>query len=570
VTATAVVELGQALVEILERGSDAEAIQDQARQVGGCEHPIRLRGQLDTVDRLTGELEQRWSSEGLPDGVVHTRCNNRRASRCEPCSRLYQADAWQLIMSGLAGGKGVPDTVAGHPTVFVTLTAPSFGTVHTRVVNDNGDVAPCRARRYEAEQVCAHGRPVTCTARHAGDDPLLGQPLCVDCFDYAGAVLWNAHAGELWRRTRIRIYRELAALVGISERQLRREVTVQYVKVAEYQRRGVVHFHLLIRLDSARPPAVERLGVPWRLPYRITPPPEGYTVPLLAQAVRNAVVHTQVSYPQQLLDDAWWNQADKVEVSALGVGAGQGPKAFPQGKCRQAPLTRAHADRLEARDRGTRSLTQPTLFAPPTSRDGVRHRQLPDVSLIPQASSVRWGQQLEVREIISGEERAKVAGYLAKYATKHTECVGGLDRRLNVDDLAMLPVSEHIYRLVITAWLLAIREPELRTDRWAHQLGYGGHFLTKSQHYSTTFTKLRTARARWAAWQRALDRFNPWESMRQTARQALHKHWQVAGFGWRLTGDALLARTVRQQAQAQREAAKETRAELTEALALAG
>ncbi|MGH8900059.1 MAG: replication initiator [Egibacteraceae bacterium] len=87
-------DVGQALADILEHGEDARAIQDQARQVGGCEHPIRLRGRIDTVDRATGELEQRWSTETMADGVVHTRCNNRRASRCEPCSRLYQQDTW--------------------------------------------------------------------------------------------------------------------------------------------------------------------------------------------------------------------------------------------------------------------------------------------------------------------------------------------------------------------------------------------------------------------------------------------------------------------------------------------
>jgi hypothetical protein len=58
--------------------------------------------------------------------------------------------------------------------------------------------------------------------------------------------------------------------------------------------------------------------------------------------------------------------------------------------------------------------------------------------------------------------------------------------------------------------------------------------------------------------------------MCQTARQALVKRWEVAGFGWRLEGDALLARTVRQQAQAAREAAREARSELAEVLALAG
>ena len=29
---------------------------------------------------------------------------------------------------------------------------------------------------------------------------------------------------------------------------------MQYAKVAEYQRRGVVHFHVLIRLDGPRAP----------------------------------------------------------------------------------------------------------------------------------------------------------------------------------------------------------------------------------------------------------------------------------------------------------------------------
>ncbi|MGH8904693.1 MAG: hypothetical protein ACRDYA_24180 [Egibacteraceae bacterium] len=54
--------------------------------------------------------------------------------------------------------------------------------------------------------------------------------------------------------------------------------------------------------------------------------------------------------------------------------------------------------------------------------------------------------------------------------------------------------------------------------------------------------------------------------MRQTAHQMVIGRWEVAGFGWRLEGDALLAQTIRQQARA----AREVQAELTEALALAG
>jgi hypothetical protein len=47
----------------------------------------------------------------------------------------------QLVYAGLAGGrKRVPASVAEHPQVFATLTAPSFGPVHTR----RDDARPCR------------------------------------------------------------------------------------------------------------------------------------------------------------------------------------------------------------------------------------------------------------------------------------------------------------------------------------------------------------------------------------------------------------------------------------------
>ena len=39
---------------------------------------------------------------------------------------------------------------------------------------------------------------------------VLGLPLCLDCDDHDGQVGWNAHVGELWRRTVIGPRRELA------------------------------------------------------------------------------------------------------------------------------------------------------------------------------------------------------------------------------------------------------------------------------------------------------------------------------------------------------------------------
>ena len=184
----------------------------------------------------------------MPDGVLYVPCGDRRASVCPPCAETYRADTYQLIKAGLVGGKGIPATVAGHPAVFATLTAPSFGPVHTRHVNPKtGKVAPCRMRRNITR--CPHGKLLVCTARHTDNHPSLGRPLCLDCYDHAHHVVWNAWAGELWRRTTITLTRALAPL----ERAHGVKLRVSYGKVAEYQRRGVVHFHALIRLDTRDP-----------------------------------------------------------------------------------------------------------------------------------------------------------------------------------------------------------------------------------------------------------------------------------------------------------------------------
>jgi hypothetical protein len=145
---------------------------------------------------------------------------------------------------------------------------------------------PCCARRDQQHKTCAQGRRITCTRRHRDDDPALGTPLCADCFDYGSAVAWNDHASELWRRTTLRVYRELAAKLGRSESTVKRQVRLSYVKVAEWQRRGLIHFHAAIRLDAqpASPDDPEH-----------APPPTGYTLDVLDAAIRAAV--TQVSVP---------------------------------------------------------------------------------------------------------------------------------------------------------------------------------------------------------------------------------------------------------------------------------
>ena len=128
------------------------------RHTGGCLQPVLLRGRADYIDGGTGELIHRYTTVHEPGGVLPIACKTRRASRCPPCAEVYRADTYQLIRAGLTGGKGIPATVADHPCVFVTLTAPSFGPVHARREKD-GRVLACRPRRKRQDLPARH-RPV--------------------------------------------------------------------------------------------------------------------------------------------------------------------------------------------------------------------------------------------------------------------------------------------------------------------------------------------------------------------------------------------------------------------------
>ena len=227
--------------------TEFDAWSEALGRVGNCERPIRLRGQSTTVDATTGEVISTYRSDAGPLGVTHVRCGNRRQDMCASCARLYAADMFHLIRAGITGGKTVPERVAENPLVFLTVTGPSFGLVHSR--RDGAS----RCHPYAAgDPRCPHGRPRTCHARHGEDDHELGQPLCPQCYDYASHVVWQWWAPDLWRRLTIALRRLLARTLGVPADRLGEVATLQYAKVAEYQVRGAVHFHALVRLDGPR------------------------------------------------------------------------------------------------------------------------------------------------------------------------------------------------------------------------------------------------------------------------------------------------------------------------------
>ncbi|MYW04181.1 replication initiation protein [Streptomyces sp. SID3343] len=257
-----------------------ERLREQMRRTGGCSDPVHLMGETTTTDRA-GRTLHTWSTREEPGATLRVACGNRRSSRCPSCASMYAADTFHLIRAGLSGDvrKHVPTTVRAHPRVFATLTAPSFGPVHNRP-----DSGRCR-----------------CGATHPEDAPELGTALDPGRYDYGGAVLWNNHAGHLWARFAVYLRRELGSRAGLNRAEFRQAAKLSFAKVAEFQKRGAVHFHAVVRLDGPDGPDTE--------------PPAWATVALLDDAIRAAAARVRLEVPATDLGHpartlAWGAQVD--------------------------------------------------------------------------------------------------------------------------------------------------------------------------------------------------------------------------------------------------------------------
>ena len=400
------------LVEVASKDGFEDWL-SMVRATGGCANPIHLWGESTALDMSTGEVLTLREP-----GRLLVACGNRRTTRCPSCSETYRADTYQLIRAGLVGGKAVPTVVSGHPRVFATFTAPSFGAVHAHRSDDHG-----RPRR------CHPAGLRRCLIRHHATDPRLGQPLDPSTYDYIGSIIWNGLSTRLWARTVQLTNRRCARLLGIRQSDWPASGRVAVAKVSEYQARGLVHFHAVFRLDGSRP--------------ELDPPP-GATTELLAAAIQQAAILAQVAVP----------------ISSILNG--------------MAPIV--------------------------------------------------WGEQLDLKPIDSGGpdhqlSDQQVAAYIAKYATKGADVVGGVDRPLacrpchGLGSRDGMPCPDckgtgrpngtippaanpHAQRMIDTCWTLGgLPElSDLRLRPWAHMLGFRGHFSTKSRRYSTTLTQLRHAR----------------------------------------------------------------------------
>jgi hypothetical protein len=276
--------------------------------------------------------------------------------------------------------------------------------------------------------------------------------------------VWNAYVGELWRRTVIAIRRQLDKLAKAHGMR----VKLSYAKVGEFQRRGLIHFHAIFRLDGLNPTH----------PERTVPPDPAFTADVLAGAIQQAANTTSFA-------------------------------------------TASH----------------------PTK---------------PKGWDITWGAQVDPRVVrFTGDGQVTdtaVASYLAKYATKSTEAVGPLTVRITAGNLRLYgnPAS-HQGRLILAAWQLGNHpHPDFQALlRWAHMLGYRGHFATKSRHYSTTMPALRAARRSWHR------RQHPTAVHHSDKAVITLTDLEWAGRGWRTAGDAVLAFSAAARAREHRRIARE-------------
>lgn len=563
------------LSDLLTRaGHGYQSWLDHISAASGCTRPVRLSGNFydftKTGDRAT--LDGVGSTGTMPDGVVYKACGNRRESLCPACAKVYQQDAYQVVRSGIVGGKGIPETVASHVSVFATFTAPSFGAVHARRVPKhtctNRRRCDCRSDpcRPWGDKLCKHGKPQSCQARHENGDAERGKPICLDCYDHIHHVVWNRFAGQLWRRTLQAIGRELGkiakargvARVVVGEDAKGRAITVAPVRVscgkaAEFQLRGAVHFHALIRLD----------GIDGDNPDAIIPAPACLTADDLDTAIRKAV--SSISFrtpPHQDKPEGWligWGDPDKgLDIRPVTLsGNGEVTDSMVAGY-----LAKYAVKSTEVTGHRSTQITDENILAWGCAGGTHTERLIAACWWIgrPTPQKRAPGSKLGPRKVPGIGSVWKCSTCGKKTALDYCEgcrpgnpplwpADTGSDVQADNDrpDVQLRP--RWLGELSVTKEAAPFPAPNDPSDlypglrRWAHMLGFGGHFLTKSRRYSVTFKVLRDTRV---VFRRAAEAppstVDPAE-VDEEATVLVISTLRFAGVGWQTSADAMLANT---------------------------
>ena len=195
-------------------------------------------------------------------GDFPTACSSKHAgpggrADVPSCASVYRGDARHLVRAGLIGGKGIDESVTERPAVLLTLTAPSFGLVHSAQPSGPcppGPTAGCASRSAAVVLPFDHAdHERLWVRRFASTATTTGAPCCTThALPSCGAAPRSISCATSPARS------------GGRRRRRKARMKLSFCRVAEYQRRGVVHLHAVVRADGingAMPPlSVEQLA----------------------------------------------------------------------------------------------------------------------------------------------------------------------------------------------------------------------------------------------------------------------------------------------------------------------
>lgn len=151
------------------------------------------------------------------------RCWNKSPDICPGCSDIHRLQTKRIIWDGINEKSEQEEEIVivsgNYEYYFVTLTAPTFGKVH-RVDKSSSTPTPC-----------------ACKKQHIATDTCGSTPIDISHYRYKEQVLWNFYSNDLWTRTQQRL-----------RRRYKNKIDCAYVR--EPQKRGTVHYHVIVRVPK--------------------------------------------------------------------------------------------------------------------------------------------------------------------------------------------------------------------------------------------------------------------------------------------------------------------------------
>ncbi|TQL55043.1 replication initiator [Subtercola boreus] len=187
-------------------------------------------------------------------------CSTSDADKCEPCAEFRKQLSMRQMLTTLSRD--------GSAAALFTLTAPSFGRVHSSYWTAKDEFrsrhlpdTEREAKRLYRKQFAS---PCPCSGFHTSSEGIAGTPVNPNTYDYAAEIIWNANLPALVSSMKRKV-KTMAKTAGIDLQNFRMFI------VYERQVRGALHTHVLLACEGNAPAfaaLVEAIDLSWN----VTPP----------------------------------------------------------------------------------------------------------------------------------------------------------------------------------------------------------------------------------------------------------------------------------------------------------